>query len=196
VDMLDPDDSNPMIQAWLAGADGSGAYPDNNATPDQIAAAIALLQTGIFNLTPDQLDGAIGQLDAINPALPALAVNSGILTDPGYLAYVTDPGSAFDPVYGGYNPALILPDILQLFGIGASSADVGQLVDPATFDPAVTLDLSALLAEFDPAALSVDLGTLLSGFDPAAMTADLSTLLENLGAAMVPDLATSLLSVF
>ena len=46
------------------------------ATPDQISAGIALLQTGIFNLTPDQLDEAIGQLDAINPALPALAVNA------------------------------------------------------------------------------------------------------------------------
>ena len=108
VDMLDPDNSNAMIQAWLAGVAGTGAFPDNNATPEQIAASIALLQTGIFNLTPEQLDEVIGQLDAINPALPALAVNAGILTDPGYLAYVTEPGTAFDPVYGGLNPALVL----------------------------------------------------------------------------------------
>jgi len=77
VDMLDPNDSNPMIQAWLAGVANTSAYPDNNATPEQIAASIALLQTGIYNLTPEQLDEAIGQLDAINPGLLALAVNAG-----------------------------------------------------------------------------------------------------------------------
>jgi hypothetical protein len=173
VDMLDPDNSNAMIQAWLAGVAGTGAFPDNNATPEQIAASIALLQTGIFNLTPEQLDEAIGQLDAINPALPALAVNAGILTDPGYLAYVTEPGTAFDPVYGGLNPALVLPDILQLFGIDPAAAATG----------------------FD-AAMSVDLDTVLGGFDPAAMSAELATLLENLGAALIPELATSLLNVF
>jgi hypothetical protein len=175
VDMLDPDDSNPMIQAWLADAAGTGAFPDNNATPEQIAAAIALLQTGMFNLTPEQLDEAIAALDAIHPALPALAVNAGILTDPGYLAFVTDPGTAFDPVYGGYNPALILPDLLQLFGTDAAPVDLSQLVDPGE--------------------LSMDLSTLLGGFDPAAVSTDLSTLLQNLATACVPDLATSLLNV-
>jgi hypothetical protein len=184
LDMLDPNDSNPTIQAWLAGVDGTSAYPDNNATPEQIAASIALLQTGIYNLTPEQLDEAIGQLDAINPGLPALAVNAGILTDPGYLAYVTEPGTVFEPVYGGYNPALILPDILQLLGIGAGPSDVSQLVDPA-----------AAATGFD-AAMSADLGAVLGGFDPAAMSAELATLLENLGAALAPDLATSLLNVF
>jgi len=184
VDMLDPNDSNPMIQAWLAGVANTSAYPDNNATPEQIAASIALLQTGIYNLTPEQLDEAIGQLDAINPGLLALAVNAGILTDPGYLAYVTEPGTAFDPVYGGYDPALILPDILQLLGIGAGPSDASQLVDPG-----------AAATGFD-AAMSVDLGTVLGGFDPAAMSAELATLLENLGAALVPELATSLLNVF
>ena len=184
VDMLDPDNSNAMIQAWLAGVAGTGAFPDNNATPEQIAASIALLQTGIFNLTPEQLDEVVGQLDAINPALPALAVNAGILTDPGYLAYVTEPGTAFDPVYGGWNPALVLPDILQLFGIDAGSSGVSQLVDPA-----------AAATGFD-AAMSVDLGTVLGGFDPAATSAELATLLENLGAALIPELANSLLNVF
>jgi hypothetical protein len=183
VDMLDPNDSNPMIQAWLAGAAGTGAFPDNNATPEQIAAAIALLQTGMFNLTPEQLDSAIAQLDAIHPALPALAVNAGILTDPGYLAFVTDPGTAFDPVYGGYNPALILPDILQLFGAEAGQVDLGQLADPG-----------ALTSGFD-AAMATDLGTLLTALDAAALSAEFGALLENFGAALGPDLATSLLDL-
>jgi hypothetical protein len=203
VNLLDPDGSNPMIQAWLAGVDGTGAFPDNNATPDQISAGIALLQTGIFNLTPDQLDEAIGQLDAINPALPALAVNAGILTDPGYLAFITDPGTEFDPVYGGWNPALVLPDILQLFGIGAGASDVSQLIDPAAATDgldaamaATSMDLGTLFAGFDPATISVDLETLLGGFDSAALSADLATLLENLGATLAPDLATTLLNVF
>ncbi len=184
VDLLDPNDSNPMIQAWLEAVDGTGAFPDNNATPEQIAASIALLQTGMFSLTPDQLDGALGQLDAINPTLPALAVNAGILTDPGYLAYVTEPGTAFDPVYGGYNPALILPDILQLLGIGAAPSAISQLVDPA------------IAASGFDVAMSMDPATLLNAFDPAAMSAGFAALLENLGAALAPELATSLLAVF
>jgi hypothetical protein len=180
VDMLDPNDSNPMIQASLAGFDPGAEFANNNATPDQVAASIALLQTGTFNLTPEQLDGALAQLEEINPALPALAVNAGFLTDPGYLAFINEPGSAFEPVYGGWNPALVLPGILDLFGIDTGSSGVSELVDPASldlsallggFDPA-SFDPSALFGGFDPAAMSLDLGELFSGFDPAAMTAD------------------------
>jgi hypothetical protein len=204
VDMLDPNDSNPMIQAWLAGFDPGAEFPNNNATPDQIAASIALLQTGIFNLTPEQLDGALAQLEEINPALPALAVNAGFLTDPGYLAFINEPGSAFEPVYGGWNPALVLPGILDLLGIDTGSSGVSELVDPAAldlsalsagFDPS-SFDLSALFGGFDPSSMSLDLGELFSGFDPAAMSADFATLIEDLTSAWVPDLATSALSVF
>ncbi|HEY1842159.1 MAG TPA: hypothetical protein VGG53_18415 [Mycobacterium sp.] len=187
VDMLDPDDSNPMIQAWLAGFDPGAEFPNNNATPDQVSAAIALLQTGIFNLTPDQLDGVIGQLEELSPALPALAVNAGFITDPGYLAFLADPESGFAPVYGGWNPALVLPDILQLFGIDTGSSGVSELVDPA-------FDLSALFGGFDPA--SLDWSALFGGFDPAAMSADFATMLEDLTSAWATDLATSLLNVF
>jgi hypothetical protein len=179
VDMLDPNDSNPMIQAWLAGFDPGAEFPNNNATPDQVAASIALLQTGIFNLTSEQLDAALAQLAEFNPALPALAVNAGFLTDPGYLAFINEPGSAFDPVYGGWNPALVLPGILDLFGIGTGSSVVSELVDPAS-----------------PAAMSLDLGELFSGFDPTGMSADFVTLVEDLTSAWVADLATSALSVF
>lgn len=200
VDMLDPDDSNPMIQAWLAGFDGVSDFPNNNATPDQIAASIALLQTGMFNLTPAQLDGVIGQLEDINPVLPTLAVNAGFITDPGYLDFVTNPGTEFAPVYGGWNPALVLPDILQLFGIDAGSSGIGELVDPAAasggFDAAVGLDLGALLSGFDPADVSADLATMLGAFDPTALSADFATLLEDFTAALAPDLATTLLNLF
>ena len=203
VDMLDPNDSNPMIQAWLAGFDPGAEFPNNNATPDQVAASIALLQAGIFNLTPEQLDGALAQLEEINPALPALAVNAGFLTDPGYLAFINEPGSAFESVYGGWNPALVLPGILDLFGIDTGSTGVSELVDPASLDLSAlfgafdlgSLDLSAL-GGFDPAAMSLDLGELFSGFDPTGMSADFATLIEDLTAAWVPDLATSALSLF
>jgi hypothetical protein len=188
VDMLDPDDSNPMIQAWLAGIEPGADFPNNNATPGQVAAAIALLQTGVFNMTPEQLDGALAQLEDINPALPALAVNAGFLTDPGYLAFINEPGTPFEPVYGGWNPALVLPGILDLFGIGDEASDVSQVVDPMAFD------LSALFGGFDPA--SLDLGALFGGYDPAAVSTEVADLLEDLTAAWVPDLAASALTVF
>ena len=211
VDMLDPDDSNPMIQAWL-----NADIPNNNATPEQVNSAIALLQTGMFNLTPEQLDGVITQLGDINPALPALAVNAGFITDPGYLAYVTDPSTEFNPIYGGLNPALVWPDLLQLVGVDTGSSAVGELVDPAAavggLDTAWTADLSALfggvdpaemsdslsdvLGAFDPATFSVDWAILLGEFDPAALSTASANLIEDLTATFVPDLATSALTMF
>jgi hypothetical protein len=60
---------------------------------------------------------------------------------------VANPGTEFDPVYGGWNPALVLPDISQLFGIDTRSSGVSELVDPATaaggLDAAMSLDLGA-----------------------------------------------------
>jgi hypothetical protein len=202
VAMFDPDQSNPMIQAWLAGFEEGAEFPNNNATPDQVATSIALLQTGIFNLTPEQLGGALTQLEEINPALPALAVNAGFLTDPGYLAFVNDPGSEFEPVYGGWNPALVWPGLLELFGVSDETSEIGQMFDPATFDlsglfgdsDASAFDLSALFGALDPT--SLDLGALFGGFDTAAMSAELADLLEDLTAAWVPDLATSALTSF
>ena len=179
--------------------------------PTKSHAAIALLQTGMFNLTPEQLDGAIAQLEDINPALPALAVNAGFITDPGYLAFINEPGPAFDPVYGGWNPALVWPDLLQLFGVDdadvrrrstlvgswstAWTADLSALF--GGFDPAeISENLSDLLGAFDPTALSIDWATLLGDFDPAALSTEWANSMEDLTAAFVPDLATSALSIF
>jgi hypothetical protein len=202
VAMFDPDQSNPMIQAWLAGFEDGAEFPNNNATPDQVAASIALLQTGMFNLTPDQLDGALAQLEELNPALPALAVNAGFLTDPGYLDFINNPGSEFEPIYGGWNPALVWPGLLELFGVSDEASEIGQVFDSATFDLSAILDgfdasgfdLSALFGGFDPAEL--DLGALFGGFDAAAMSAEFANLLEDLTAAWVPDLAASALTAF
>ena len=66
VDMLDPDDSNPMIQAWLAGFAEDALYPNNNATQEQINYSIALLQTGMYNLTPEQVGNYNDALASIN----------------------------------------------------------------------------------------------------------------------------------
>ena len=115
-----------MIQAWLAGFEDGAEFPNNNATPDQVAASIALLQTGMFNLTPEQLDDALAQLEELNPALPALAVNAGFLTDPGYLDFINNPGSEFEPIYGGWNPALVWPGLLELFGVRDEASEIGQ----------------------------------------------------------------------
>jgi hypothetical protein len=236
VDMLDPDDSNPMIQAWLAGLAEDALYPNNNATQEQINYAVALLQTGMYNLTPEQLDNYNDALASINEGLPALFTNAGIVTDPGYLQFLEpgngglDPSAPLEGMYGGYNPALVWNDLLalddyetnwgQLLNIntletlffplsstaaesGASTAsEIGQVFDPAAFDLSglfggfdpSPVDVSALFGGFDPG--SLDLGALIGGFDPAAMSEEFTNLLEDLTAAWIPDLATSVLTAF
>src|SRR6202000_1856664 len=121
--------------------------------------------------------------------------NAGFLTDPGYLDFVNNPGSEFEPVYGGWNPALVWPGLLELFGVSDEVSEIGQVFDPSTidlsalsggFDPS-SFDMSALFAGFDPG--SLDLGLLFGGFDPAEMSAEFANLLEDLTAAWIPDLA-------
>src|ERR1700761_4963864 len=120
VDALDPDDSNPMIQAWLAGFAEDALYPNNNATQEQINYAVALLQTGMYNLTPEQLANYNDALASINGGLPALFTNAGIVTDPEYLQFLLPDNGGLDPsvplegMYGGYNPALVWNDLLAL----------------------------------------------------------------------------------
>jgi hypothetical protein len=195
VDALDPDDSNPMIQAWLAGFAEDALYPNNNATQEQINYAVALLQTGMYNLTPEQLDNYNDALASINGGLPALFTNAGIVTDPEYLQYLMPGNGGLDPTvplegeYGGYNPGLIWNDLLAL---GDNETNWGQLLNINTlatlffplsstaaesgastasgfgqvFEPAA-LDLSALSGGFDPS--SFDLSALFGGFDPGSL---------------------------
>ena len=59
---------------------------------DQINNSIALLQTGFVQLQP----GASWRTSTrhwgrINPELPALYTNAGIITNPNYLSYVSEP---------------------------------------------------------------------------------------------------------
>jgi hypothetical protein len=195
VDMLDPDDSNPMIQAWLAGFAEDALYPNNNATQEQINYAIALLQTGMYNLTPEQVDNYNDALASINGGLPALFTNAGIVTDPEYLQFVQpdngglDPAEPLDGLYGGYNPALVFNDLLALddyetdwgqllnintletlfFPLSSTAAEPGASTASElgqVFDPA-TFGLSALFGDFDASAL--DLSALFGGLDPTSM---------------------------
>ena len=224
VDMLDPDDSNPMIQAWLAGFAEDALYPNNNATQEQINYSIALLQTGMYNLTPEQVGNYNDALASINGGLPALFTNAGIVTDPEYLQFIQpdngglDPAAPLEGMYGGYNPMLVFNDLLALddyetnweqlldintletlfFPLSSTAAEPGAAaaIDLAGgLDPGeLSTDLSDLFGGFDLS--SLDLGALFGGFDTAAMSAEFANLLEDITAAWVPDLATSALTAF
>ncbi|MGA8328296.1 MAG: hypothetical protein WB777_03295, partial [Mycobacterium sp.] len=147
IENLDP--TNTTIQAYLNGlTDGYDTLP----TTPEVDASIAVLQTGIYNLTPTELATEDADLAAINPELPALFTNGGILTDPGYLAYADEveanqaANPPFDPVYGGLNPELVAQDFLTLLTNNDTSATA--LSNPAD-----------LLALIDPGYLVSDSGT-------------------------------------
>lgn len=218
VDMLDPHDSNPMIQAWLAGFAEDALYPNNNATQEQINYAIALLQTGMYNLTPDQLANYNDALASINGGLPALFTNAGIVTDPDYLLYLQpgfgglDPSVPLEGIYGGYNPGLVWNDLLTL---GDYETNWGQLFNINTLET-LFFPLSSTAAErsaetaadlaggldaaewatdltnlFGLDAAPFDLSALLGGVDPASMSLGLGELFSGLDpAGVTTDLAT------
>jgi hypothetical protein len=200
-DVLAWDPSNTTIQEWITN------YPDNNATTVQAEDAVALLQTGVYNLTPEQLATYDADLAAINPELPYLFTNEGIVTDPNYLAFTDGTTTTFDPTYGGYDPNLIGQDLLTLLTNNEwnySSLEnvntVGFLLDPAQGDPI----LSAASAATDPSSvdpsLSTDLSTLLAGLGTTAGSDLLSQLVTDLGTQLTADLSTvlpsSILSLF
>ena len=90
VDMLDPDDSNPMIQAWLAGFDGRTRSPEQqrDARTDRLRRS-RLLQTGMFNLTPEQLDAALTTTGPAQRGAACAGCQCRISTDPGYLHFIS-----------------------------------------------------------------------------------------------------------
>jgi hypothetical protein len=207
-DVLAWDPSNTTIQEWLDN------YPDSNATTLQSELAVALLQTGMYNLTPTELATYDADLASINPELPYLYTNAGIVTDPNYVAFANDPSVGFDPVYGGYNPNLVAGDLLTLMTNNETNwsalSNINTLwflADPVPAAAAATdqsssaaTDLSAALGGFDPATWSADLSQMLAGLGTTTGSDLLSQLISELGAQLAADFGTqvpsSLLSMF
>ncbi len=172
----------------------------NEPTVDQVNASIALLQTGEYNFSAEQLADVDAALARINPELPDLYTNAGIITDPNYLAYVSDPSTTTPLVgeYGGYNPWLEGTDFLKVLESAGSSP----------VDPTLSADLQLLFSDFtfpgDPAALAavlrrgVPLATPGAAVDPSAVdptfSADLSTLLASLGTTLTSDAVSAALA--
>ncbi|MGB3332813.1 MAG: hypothetical protein WBA79_08385 [Mycobacterium sp.] len=100
---------NPLIQQWidLTEQEGENAVGNaNGGTDEQILAGISALQTGMFTFDADTHNQIIDMLADINPYLPALAVNGGILTDPGLLG-----PWPINPETGYYMPPTWNPDL-------------------------------------------------------------------------------------
>jgi hypothetical protein len=182
------DPTNSSLAGYVADFE---ANLENNATVDETNDAIALLQTGSYNFTPAELAQVDTALGNINPELPALFTNDGIITDPAYEAYTgTGP---LDAVYGGYDGNLVGTDLVTLFQDSLStptdptlSADLSTLATDFSFpgDPA---NLAALLAG-DPVAAAA------SSTDPTGLSADFSSLLTSLGATAGSDALSQSLS--
>jgi hypothetical protein len=154
------------------------------------------LQTGSYNFSPTELAQVDQALANINPELPALYTNLGILTDPNSLTYLTDPSSVtgangvLESVYGGYDPNLGLADLLTLLQDAGSNP----------IDPTLFTDLNTVLTDFsfpgDPSALAAVFGaasTAAAATDPTLST-DLSTLLASMGTTAGSDLLSQLVS--
>jgi hypothetical protein len=192
------DPTNTSLSAYVT---EFAANMENNATQPEINDAVALLQTGTYNFSPTELAQVDTALGNINPELPALFTNDGIITDPNYLAYATDPS---DPslvnssgelvgVYGGYDPNLLGTDLVTLFQDSLSSP----------VDPTLSTDLSTLATDFsfpgDPAALAALLAgdpveAAAGATDPTGLSADFSSLLASLGATAGSDALSQSLS--
>jgi hypothetical protein len=197
-DILAWDPSNTTIQDWLNST-------DSTATTTEAEQSVALLQTGDYNLTYDNLLNYDATLAQINPELPNLLTNEGIITDPNYVAFGDGTTSTFDPVYGGYNPNLVDQDLLTLFtnndwNYSALSSDLSNpttafyLFDPASGNPAEpgATAASEVASGFDPSTLSTDLSSLLSSFGTTAGTDLLSQLATDFSTQFATELATQL----
>jgi hypothetical protein len=210
IENLDP--SNTTLSTWLA---ESAAGTADEPTQSQIFETIAIEQAGFYNLTPEQLATVDADLASINPELPALYTNAGILTDPGYLAFTeatanttTGPTTTaiFDPVYGGDNLQLVGQDLVTL--LTNNDTSVNALSDPsallALLDPGLIVTdpgaFSASAADTSSASTmsndAANLGALLGLSGASSLSADLSALLSQLSAelstALAADLGTTL----
>jgi hypothetical protein len=201
-DVLALDPSNTSLASYV------GDFANqNNATIPQINDAVALLQTGSYNFSPAELAQVDTALGNINPELPALYTNMGILTDPNYVAYLSDPtnpdllNSSGQLVgeYGGYNYMLVGDDLVKFFQdsftghVDPTLATDRQTVFTDFSFPGDPSALAALLGEgaastaagaVDPTGMTADLSSVLAGFDPSALSTDLTTLLSSLGTSV------------
>ncbi|BBX45804.1 hypothetical protein GCM10009641_72170 [Mycobacterium cookii] len=203
-DILALDPSNQTIAQYVAN------FPDNNATITEAEQSVALLQTGEYNLSLDNLLNYDALLAQINPELPVLFTNAGIVTDPNYVEFANGT-AAFDPTYGGYNPYAELGDYYTLltnneWNFGALATDLSNpntlyyLFDPASENvttgttslAGAATDLSGGLGGFDPSTLSTDLTSLLSGLGTTAGAETLSQLVSELGTQLATDLGAQL----
>ncbi len=202
-DIANSDPSNTVLADWVKDYAIDPTLV-NEPTQDQINNSIALLQTGEYNFSPTELAQVDEALARINPELPFLYTNDGIITDPNYLAYVSDPTTTTGLVgeYGGYNPNLVGTDFLTLL------QDAGT--NPV--DPTLSADLQLLATDFsfpgDPTALQavLDGGTVAAGaaatpgaaVDPSALdpsfSSDLSTLLAGLSTTVSSDAISAALA--
>lgn len=193
----------PMINEWLA---AYAAGQVNEPTQDQINTSIALLQTGIYNLTPEQLTNVNEALASINPELPALYANAGIFTDPAYLEYSEairngmTPPEVLEPVYGGYNPNLVGADLLAVMNAETDYSKLldinllGEILFPAAsnwtaapMDPAAGVDPAALLNS--DAGMGADLGNLAALLGTTSLTDMLNSVVADLTAQLQADLS-------
>ncbi|MCV7384532.1 hypothetical protein [Mycolicibacter longobardus] len=143
---------NPSIQQWIDLTEQENPYGFSNvgnangATDEQVLAAVMALQTGLFTFDEETQRGILDSLADINPYLPNLVVNAGLLTDPGFLGpweqdaagkYMV-PG--YDPnlplfeqqvgEYGGYNTLLLWDNfLLALDPSGGLTAQLDALWD-------------------------------------------------------------------
>jgi hypothetical protein len=214
IEKLDP--NNTEIPEWLA---GYAAGTVDEPTPSQVDEAVAMLQTGEYNLTPDQLATVDADLAQLNPELPQLYTNDAIITDPGYLAYTDATASTttgattdavFDPVYGGGNYYAVPEDLWTLFtnndwnwnalsepGVVWSLIDPGLIVgDPSAFSASST-EPGAVAAGSDIDVNDVNnLGALLGLGEASAISTDISAVVSqvssDLSAALSAELGTTL----
>lgn len=130
---------NPQIQQWidLTEQDAANAVGNaNGSTDEQVMAGISALQTGVFTFDAQTQNDIIDLLAQINPYLPNLAVNSGLLTDPGLLGpwpVNPDTGYLMPPTwtpgvpldeqmigdYGGRDSSLLWEDLVNFFNPSA-----------------------------------------------------------------------------
>jgi hypothetical protein len=128
---------NPQIQQWIDLTEQENPYGfssvgnANGGTDEQIMAGISALQSGMFTFDTETHNQLIDELAAINPYLPNLVVNGGLLTDPGLLGpWPINPETGYfmPPTwnpdlpldeqmigeYGGLNSLLVWNDLLMV----------------------------------------------------------------------------------